>query len=103
MNMRAHFDASQIYGTRSAATWREGCGGPSLRGGVCLAKRGRTERQRTPEETVAKMRESTTLPLCRAAHLHPRTPVEGVLQQSPEQPDPEPREGTRPKLDVTPV
>ena len=30
------------------------------------------------------MRESTTLPLCRAAHGHSRTPIEGVLQQSPE-------------------
>jgi len=43
------------------------------------------------------MRESTTLRLCRAAQGHSRTPVEGVLQQSPEHPDPEPSKGTRTK------
>jgi len=59
--------------------------------------RGATERKRTPQETVAKMRESTTLPVCHATHGHSRMSREGVLQQSPQQPDPERREGARPK------
>jgi len=43
----------------------------------------RCARGRAASETVAKMRESTTLRLCRAAQGHSRTAVEGVLQQSP--------------------
>ena len=43
------------------------------------------------------MRESTTLPLCRAAHGHSLMPVERVLQQAPQQPDPERSEEARPE------
>jgi len=43
----------------------------------------RLARSRPAPETVAKMRESTTIPVCRAAHGHSRTPVKEVLQQSP--------------------
>jgi len=40
------------------------------------------ERRPEPAETVAKMLESSTLPLCRDAQGHSRTPLEGVSQQS---------------------
>ena len=49
---------------------------------------GETERQRTPEETVAKMRETPVLPLRHATHSHYQMTEEGLLQQSPEQPGP---------------
>jgi len=37
------------------------------------------------------MRESTTIPVCRAAHGHSRTPVKEVLQQSPQVGGPPPK------------
>jgi len=43
----------------------------------------RFARGRAASETVAKIRESTTLPLCHATHGHSRMSGEGVLQQSP--------------------
>jgi len=52
-------------------------------GGNFLGVPPRFARGRAAAETVAKMRESTTLPLCPATHGHSRMPIEGVLQQSP--------------------
>jgi len=39
------------------------------------------------------MRENTALPLCHATHGHSRMLMEGVLQQSPKQPDPRAKRG----------
>ena len=67
------------------------------KGGSRLALRGEMERQRTPQETVAKV------PLQASGNARERH-GKGVglgshafLQQSPQQPDPEQSEGARPK------
>ena len=44
--------------------------------------------RQSPEETVAKMRETPVLPLRHATHSHYQMTEEGLLQQSAEQPDP---------------
>jgi len=41
--------------------------------------------RQSPEETVAKMRETPVLPLRRATHSHYQMPEEGLLRQSPEE------------------
>ena len=53
--------------------------------------------RRPPQETVAKMRRNTPLPLCHATYGHSQMPLEGLLQQSPQQPDP--RGSTPQKID----